>query len=377
MREAIRRIGARTRRGGRGATVATPALRAAGVPVAVLGSAPVVILLVDAEGTVIYRNGMADLAGRKATAAYGDAVMPRLRERLTEIIRTRQPLPFTVEIAVTSPATAARGPLDVTVELTADHVVGVPGLSVATWRDLTPIRTAEQTVLSLSEELVSAAARLTEHGQGLHQLAATASGDADSAASGARELTESIREIAANAAAATSGAQQAVESAHTAAESLDRLQQASDQIGGLTQLIEEIADQTRLLALNATIESARAGEAGRGFAVVAQEVRELAGRTEQATQQITEMVTSIQAEMERAGQAVAGIESVVDQVAQRQVTIAGAVEEQTATAGVMSAAISGTADITSRTAQSAREVLDGALGVDERATRLRQAFQVR
>ena len=98
----------------------------------------------------------------------------------------------------------------------------------------------------------------------------------------------------------------------------------------MVSLITEIADQTNLLALNATIEAARAGEAGKGFAVVASEVKELAGQTAKATDEISLQITQMQNASNQAVSSIELIGTTISRVNEIASAIAAAVEEQSA-----------------------------------------------
>ncbi|MEU8611117.1 methyl-accepting chemotaxis protein [Actinoplanes sp. NPDC048791] len=165
------------------------------------------------------------------------------------------------------------------------------------------------------------------------------SGSVQSVAAGSDEMGASIREIAQNANDAAQVASSAVGVAQSTNDTVAKLGTSSAEIGDVVKVITAIAEQTNLLALNATIEAARAGDAGKGFAVVASEVKDLAQETARATEDISRRVETIQADTSSAVEAIGEISQIIQRINDYQVTIASAVEEQTATTAEMSRSI--------------------------------------
>src|SRR5581483_10758701 len=158
--------------------------------------------------------------------------------------------------------------------------------------------------------------------------------------------------------------------------SIDSIGGKSEEIGQIVKVIEAIADQTNLLALNAAIEAARAGEAGRGFAVVADEVRRLAERSVQATQEIGSVIETVQRETRGAvqlmGTVLTGIVESIDKTSRLVGEAARVIEEHAAGAQEVLRMVNEMATLTRQIAAAVRENAAGAKEITHAAQKMNQ-----
>ena len=217
----------------------------------------------------------------------------------------------------------------------------------------------------------------------MNEMAATVQEVAHHAVDAANAATSANRESA-NGRQVVNGAVNTIDALAAAitqaAEAIARVEADSDRIGTVLDVIRGIAEQTNLLALNAAIEAARAGEQGRGFAVVADEVRTLAGRTQESTREIQQMIESLQAgskeavqlmeqsreqtqssveQTAKAGDALAAIADAVEKINDMNTQIASAAEEQSTVAEEINRNVTSISQIADESARGAEQTARG------------------
>jgi methyl-accepting chemotaxis protein len=347
----------------RGASDAHPLLADATALRAVLDHAPAPLFLVTEDGEIVHRNAASVHVLTTALAQVGEEGMVDLRQGLKQALTTCPPFPGSTVVDVRSGSR----------RLLASVQVGrVPGGYVVTWTNVTARTDRSEVTAQVADEVTTAGARLQELGARLQHAVGTSSAQSDNLADGARELIESIREIASSAAAAASGAEAASAMTSEASHRVDELVTSTARIASIADIIRGIAEQTNLLALNATIEAARAGAAGSGFAVVAGEVKDLSRRTAEATESIRSIVETVREETTTASESMTRIVELITDVASRQTSIAGAVEEQSAVAAAMGTGIDEVARVNADASDAAASTLETAATLAGRAVRLRE-----
>ncbi|WP_171022133.1 methyl-accepting chemotaxis protein [Cohaesibacter sp. CAU 1516] len=183
---------------------------------------------------------------------------------------------------------------------------------------------------STATEMTNSAANTNERAAIVASASHETSVNVQTVSAAVEELSASSQEIGTQIERSARVANNAVNETRQGEEKIQSLAVAADTIGRVVELISAIAAQTNMLALNATIEAARAGEAGKGFAVVAGEVKDLAGQTSRAIDDITLQIQTIQAATQEAVATFGNVSRVIGEMEEITAAVAAAAEQQNA-----------------------------------------------
>lgn len=287
----------------------------------------------------------------------------------------------------------AEGDLNQTIEVKSNDEIGQ--LQSAMKAMIETLHSMIGSINEMTAQLTSSAAGMTQITNETRQGVEQQQMQTDQVATAMNEMTATVQEVARHAGDAAGAAKHADEESNAgskvvndtiqainhlageverASEVIHKVEEDSDNIGAVLDVIKGIAEQTNLLALNAAIEAARAGEQGRGFAVVADEVRTLASRTQSSTEEIEKMIEQLQQgarnavkvmkdssdraqsgveQAAQAGSSLSTITQAVGTISAMNLQIASAAEEQSSVAEEINRSIVSISEVAEMSAVSA------------------------
>ncbi|MCA9449104.1 MAG: HAMP domain-containing protein [Candidatus Omnitrophica bacterium] len=193
------------------------------------------------------------------------------------------------------------------------------------------VSSSSQELSSISEQMVSDSAEMSSQTDSVSAATVRVSSAVESTASAIEEMLASLKDVAQNCTRASAMAADADNQANETRQVMASLDASAKQISSVVDIIEDVARQTNLLSINAMVEAAKVGSAGDGFAVVANEVKKLALKVAEATNQVAEQIENIQRDAIRAGKVIEQTAKAISETNSVSRTIASTVEQQSST----------------------------------------------